>query len=61
MFKFMSASVTSSAIRSLYSKAKLDQLSLVHGIEMGWYKICVVKCPNAYGSFLPSEIGEIGW
>ena len=34
----------------------VDQFSLV-GIVTGWYKICVVNCPN--GPFLPSGIGEI--
>ena len=36
-------------------EAKLDYVSLV---RLGT-KICVTNCPN--GSFLSSEIGEIGW
>ena len=31
----------------------------VVSIEMGWYNVCIAKCPN--GSFFLSEIGEIGW
>ena len=41
----------------MQSNKIVDQFSLVE-IVTGWYKICVVNCPNN-GPFLPSEIGEI--